>query len=52
MAGQTFGTKIERDLGGDIETQKGFLRTYCADNPPRLFVEAVIDLYAKRKRLP
>jgi hypothetical protein len=52
MTGQNFGAKIKRDLGGDVETQKGFLRAYCADNPPRSFVEAVIDLYAKRKRLP
>jgi hypothetical protein len=52
MTGQNFGEKIKRDLGGDIETQKEFLRTFCNNNPRKSYGEAVVDLYASRKRLP
>jgi hypothetical protein len=52
MTGQNLGAKIKRDLGGDIEIQKGFLRTYCAANPHKSYGEAVVDLYANRKPLP
>jgi hypothetical protein len=52
MTEKNFDAKIKRDLGGDIETQKGFLMTYCTDNPLKSYGEAVIDLYANRKTLP
>ena len=51
MTGQTLGARIKRDLGGDIETQKGILRKYCADNPLKSYGEAVVDLYARHENL-
>src|ERR1044072_4746666 len=45
MSGMNLNADVKRNLGGELSIQKTTLRLFCADNPSKSFVNAVLFLY-------
>ena len=44
--------KPRRDLAGDVSIQKRTIRDYCANNPLKIYMNAVISLFVKQPLMP